>query len=68
MQAYYRTVQGEDGPVSPDERRVLRNAMIDYGALQPSPVQPHNKESHQHVEREPVREVCYSLSSLMFPG
>ncbi|KAF2192865.1 hypothetical protein K469DRAFT_552474 [Zopfia rhizophila CBS 207.26] len=39
MQAYYRTVHGEDGPVSPDERQALRRAMIDYGALQPSPVQ-----------------------------
>ncbi|KAF2729715.1 hypothetical protein EJ04DRAFT_446714 [Polyplosphaeria fusca] len=39
MQAYYRTVKGEDGPVSPEERHALRHAMIDYGALQPSPVQ-----------------------------
>ena len=30
---------GQDGPVSPDERQALRRAMIDYGALQPSPVQ-----------------------------
>ena len=57
MQAYYRTVHSEDGPVSPDERRVLRNAMIDYGALQPSPVQSHSKEAQQ-IEREPIREVC----------
>lgn len=39
MQAYYRCVLGQDGPVSPDERQALRRAMIDYGALQPSPVQ-----------------------------
>lgn len=39
MQAYYRSVLGQDGPVSPDERQALRRAMIDYGALQPSPVQ-----------------------------
>jgi hypothetical protein len=39
MQAYYRSVLGQDGPASPEERRALRHAMIDYGALQPSPVQ-----------------------------
>ncbi|KAL1610575.1 hypothetical protein SLS60_002245 [Paraconiothyrium brasiliense] len=39
MQAYYRTVLGQGGPVSPDERQALRRAMVDYGALQPSPVQ-----------------------------
>jgi hypothetical protein len=38
MQAYYRTLQPEGGPISPDERQALRRAMIDYGALQPSPV------------------------------
>lgn len=38
MQAYYRSVHGHDAPVSPDERQALRRAMIDYGALQPSPV------------------------------
>ncbi|KAI4628027.1 hypothetical protein J4E80_002163 [Alternaria sp. BMP 0032] len=39
MQAYYRSILGQDGPASPEERRALRHAMIDYGALQPSPVQ-----------------------------
>ncbi|KAF2199572.1 hypothetical protein GQ43DRAFT_398433 [Delitschia confertaspora ATCC 74209] len=39
MQAYYKTVHSEDGPISPDERQALKTAMIDYGALQPSPVQ-----------------------------
>jgi hypothetical protein len=39
MQAYYRSVLGQDGPASPEERQALRHAMIDYGALQPSPVQ-----------------------------
>jgi hypothetical protein len=39
MQAYYRSVLGQDGPASPEERQALRRAMIDYGALQPSPVQ-----------------------------
>jgi hypothetical protein len=39
MQAYYRSALGQDGPASPEERQALRRAMIDYGALQPSPVQ-----------------------------
>jgi hypothetical protein len=39
MQAYYRSVLGQDAPASPEERQALRRAMIDYGALQPSPVQ-----------------------------
>ncbi|CAA9965981.1 Fungal-trans multi-domain protein [Pyrenophora teres f. maculata] len=39
MQAYYRSILGPDGPASPEERQALRHAMIDYGALQPSPVQ-----------------------------
>ncbi|KAJ4340608.1 hypothetical protein N0V95_007433 [Ascochyta clinopodiicola] len=39
MQAYYRSVLGQDAPASPEERKALRRAMIDYGALQPSPVQ-----------------------------
>lgn len=38
MQAYYRSVLGQDAPASPEERQALRRAMIDYGALQPSPV------------------------------
>ncbi|ORX94888.1 fungal-specific transcription factor domain-domain-containing protein [Clohesyomyces aquaticus] len=46
MQAYYRTLQPEGGPVSPDERQALRRAMIDYGALQPSPV-------HKPVDSKP---------------
>ncbi|KAF2279118.1 uncharacterized protein EI97DRAFT_394093 [Westerdykella ornata] len=39
MQAYYRSAVGHASPVSSDERQALRRAMIDYGALQPSPVQ-----------------------------
>lgn len=40
MQAYYRSVLGHGGTqASPEERQALRRAMIDYGALQPSPVQ-----------------------------
>jgi hypothetical protein len=39
MQAYYRSALGQGAPASPEERQALRRAMIDYGALQPSPVQ-----------------------------
>ena len=45
MQVYYRSFSGQDGPASPEERKALRRAMIDYGALQPSPVQ---KPSEAH--------------------
>lgn len=48
MQAYYRSVLGQDGPASPEERQALRHAMIDYGALQPSPVQKPNESSRVH--------------------
>lgn len=39
MQAFYRSVNGLEGPVSPDEQQALRRAILDYGALQRSPVQ-----------------------------
>ncbi|KAF2494605.1 hypothetical protein BU16DRAFT_43548 [Lophium mytilinum] len=75
MQAYYRTLHSEEGPASPDERRVLRNAMIDYGALQPSPVQPQSKEAPQQLdrerererEREPIRETMGHGTQLVSP-
>ncbi|CAN9181504.1 unnamed protein product [Alternaria alternata] len=65
MQAYYRSVLGQDGPASPEERQALRHAMIDYGALQPSPVQKpagsprdvimsSRSPSQQHNERKPM--------------
>ncbi|KAF2648008.1 hypothetical protein K491DRAFT_699246 [Lophiostoma macrostomum CBS 122681] len=38
MQAFYRKILGHEGPASPEERQALRRAMIDYGALQTSPV------------------------------
>ncbi|KAF2743605.1 hypothetical protein M011DRAFT_213963 [Sporormia fimetaria CBS 119925] len=41
MQVYYRSVAGREAPVSPEERQALGHAMVDYGALQPSPVQRH---------------------------
>lgn len=51
MQAYYRSVLGQDKPASPEERQALRRAMIDYGALQPSPVQ---KPADASKDRESV--------------
>jgi hypothetical protein len=45
MQVYYRSVLGQESPASPEERQALRRAMIDYGALQPSPVQKPNEAS-----------------------
>lgn len=50
MQAYYRSVLGHEAPASPEERQALRRAMIDYGALQPSPVQ---KPADAPREQEP---------------
>ncbi|CAI6331643.1 unnamed protein product [Periconia digitata] len=58
MQKYYRSVLGQGDSVSPDERQVLRRAMVDYGALQPSPVQkPTEMKSdipEAHILRPPV--------------
>ncbi|KAF2848611.1 hypothetical protein T440DRAFT_400940 [Plenodomus tracheiphilus IPT5] len=48
MQAYYRSVLGQGAPASPEERQALRRAMIDYGALQPSPVQKPNDPTKEH--------------------
>ncbi|OJD30811.1 transcriptional regulatory protein [Diplodia corticola] len=50
MQACYRRVHVEGGGSIPDaEQRTIRSAMIDYGALQPSPVQPDEEGSNQAV-------------------
>ncbi|KAH7317081.1 fungal-specific transcription factor domain-containing protein [Stachybotrys elegans] len=39
MQVFYTTVKSRgDAAVTPTERRAIRHAIIDYGALQPSPV------------------------------
>jgi hypothetical protein len=52
MRAFYRTVVCQEGPVSPDEQQALRRAMIDYGALQPSPVQkPGELKAAESVHR-----------------
>jgi hypothetical protein len=62
MQAYYRSLKGEDGPVSPEERHALKHAMIDYGALQPSPVQKpaDTKGTDSTIVRNSIaQEVCF---------
>lgn len=39
MQIFYSNIKaGGEQAVTPNERREMRNAMVDYGALQPSPV------------------------------
>ena len=48
MQAYYRSVLGQEAPALPEERQALRRAMIDYGALQPSPVQKPVDSTKEH--------------------
>ena len=65
MQAYYRSVLGQEGSVSPDERQALRRAMVDYGALQPSPVQK-PVDAKASVDANVVRgsiaqEVCFAI-------
>lgn len=46
MQIFYSNIKAEgDQAVTPSERREMRNAIIDYGALQPDPVQPADTES-----------------------
>lgn len=47
MQAYYRSI-GQGGLALTEERQALRHAMIDYGALQPSPVQKPAETSRGH--------------------
>ncbi|GME58533.1 transcriptional regulatory protein [Neofusicoccum parvum] len=50
MQACYRRVRIEGGSSIPDaEQRTIRSALIDYGALQPSPVQADEEGSTQTV-------------------
>ena len=56
MQVYYRSFSGQDGPASPEERKALRRAMIDYGALQPSPVQKPS-EAHKGLDTTIVQTV-----------
>ena len=48
MQIFYSNIKADgDQSVTPSERRELRNAIIDYGALQPDPVQAADVESSE---------------------
>lgn len=52
MQIFYSNIKAEgDQAVTPSERREMRNAIIDYGALQPDPVQPADPESNDESVR-----------------
>ncbi|KAK7397537.1 hypothetical protein QQX98_013093 [Neonectria punicea] len=54
MQIFYSSIKAEgDQAVTPSERREMRNAIIDYGALQPDPVLQPDIESNE----EPMAEV-----------
>ncbi|RMJ18887.1 hypothetical protein CDV36_001430 [Fusarium kuroshium] len=47
MQIFYTNIKAEgDQSVTPSERREMRNAIIDYGALQPDPVRQPDAESN----------------------
>ncbi|KAM6527710.1 hypothetical protein FALCPG4_008759 [Fusarium falciforme] len=47
MQIFYTNIKAEgDQAVTPSERREMRNAIIDYGALQPDPVRQPDAESN----------------------
>ncbi|KAM0428839.1 hypothetical protein ACHAPT_006639 [Fusarium lateritium] len=47
MQIFYTNIKAEgDQAVTPGERREMRNAIIDYGALQPDPVRQPDAESN----------------------
>lgn len=47
MQIFYSNIKAEgDQAVTPGERREMRNAIIDYGALQPDPVQAPDVETN----------------------
>ncbi|KAL2687870.1 hypothetical protein Neosp_005439 [[Neocosmospora] mangrovei] len=47
MQIFYTNIKAEgDQAVTPSERREMRNAIIDYGALQPDPVRQPDSESN----------------------
>lgn len=58
MQACYRRVRIEGGSSIPEpEQRTIRSALIDYGALQPSPVQTEEEGSAQTVTNS---DVCFN--------
>lgn len=48
MHIFYSNVKSKGNQaMSPSARREMRNAIIDYGALQPSPVQPADSGSEE---------------------
>ncbi|RFU81706.1 hypothetical protein TARUN_491 [Trichoderma arundinaceum] len=50
MHIFYSNVKSKGNQaVSPSARREMRNAIIDYGALQPSPVQPADSGSEEDI-------------------
>lgn len=51
MQIFYSNIRAEgDQAVTSSERREMRNAIIDYGALQPDPVlQPYEESNDEQV-------------------
>lgn len=52
MQLFYSSIKAEgDQAVTPSERREMRNAIIDYGALQPDPVRQPDIESNDESVR-----------------
>lgn len=51
MHLFYANVAKGDRTVSPDERRAIRDAMIDYGALQAFPVGEQSFTEHDSVVR-----------------
>lgn len=54
MQIFYSNIKADgDLAVTPSERREMRNAIIDYGALQPDPVrQPDTESTDEQVSNE----------------
>ncbi|KAM5358962.1 hypothetical protein ACJZ2D_014856 [Fusarium nematophilum] len=54
MQIFYSNIKAEgDQAVTPSERREMRNAIIDYGALQPDPVRQPDAETNDYHVRAP---------------
>ncbi|KAH7237709.1 uncharacterized protein BKA55DRAFT_578171 [Fusarium redolens] len=55
MQIFYSNIKADgDLAVTPSERREMRNAIIDYGALQPDPVRQPDTESTDEQVLHPI--------------
>ncbi|KAF4449903.1 general repressor of transcription, partial [Fusarium albosuccineum] len=55
MQIFYTNIKAEgDQAVTPSERREMRNAIIDYGALQTDPVRQPDTDSNDEQVQEPA--------------